>query len=185
MTAHPIPDDALDSDIAIVAKKGSGKSYTAKGIVERLLQMDRRVLVLDPLSIWWGLKSSADGERAGFPVAVFGGPHGDMPLTESMGRPLAAIIARENLPAVIDMGMMTKSAWQRLVADLLDELFKLNRDPLWIILEEADVFARHHPRSGRNRRSARAGDRGSGRTRLPRTTRRGACEGHARDAQGD
>lgn len=145
---HPVPLAALDADIAIVAKKGRGKTYTAKGIVEILLRMKRRVLVLDPLSVWWGLKSSADGESAGFPVAVFGGPHGDMPLTAEMGRPLARIIATENLPAVLDMGMMTKAAWQRLVGDLLDELFTVNRDPLWIVLEEADVFAPQQPREG-------------------------------------
>lgn len=143
-----IPDDALDSDIAIIAKKGRGKTYTAKGIVERLLKMQRRVLVLDPLAVWWGLKTSADGERAGFPIAVFGGPHGDMPINEGMGRPLARILANENLPAVVDMSMMTKSAWQRLVGDLLDELFTHNRLPLWIVLEEADVFAPQQPREG-------------------------------------
>lgn len=148
IAAAVIPDDALDSDIAIIAKKGRGKTYTAKGIVERLLRMERRVLVLDPLAVWWGLKASADGERAGFPIAVFGGPHGDMPLTEAMGRPLARVIAKENFPAVIDMSMMTKAAWQRLVADLLDELFTVNRDPLWIVLEEADVFAPQQPREG-------------------------------------
>src|SRR5215469_16522180 len=49
---HPIPDAALDADIAILGKKGRGKTFTAKGIVERLLEMQRRVLVLDPLSTW-------------------------------------------------------------------------------------------------------------------------------------
>ena len=62
---HPIPDAALDADIAILGKKGRGKTFTAKGIVERLLQMQRRVLVLDPLSVWWGLKSGADGKSPG------------------------------------------------------------------------------------------------------------------------
>lgn len=145
---HPIPDDALDADIAILGKKGRGKTYTAKGIVERLLAMKRRVLVLDPLSTWWGLRSSASGASEGFKVAVFGGPKGDMPLTETMGRPLARIVAENNLPAVIDMGEMRKAAWQRLVRDMLDELFTENRDPLWIVLEEADVFAPQQPRDG-------------------------------------
>lgn len=143
-----IPDAALDADIAIVAKKGRGKTYTAKGIVERLLAMQRRVLILDPLSTWWGLKSSADGESAGFPVAVFGGPHADMAMTEAMARPLARIIAGNNLPCVVDLGLMPKAAWQRIVRDMLDELFITNRDPLWIVLEEADVFAPQQPREG-------------------------------------
>jgi uncharacterized protein len=63
--AHPLPDAALDADIAILGKKGHGKTFTAKGIVERLLHLGRRVIVLDPLSVWWGLKASADGAREG------------------------------------------------------------------------------------------------------------------------
>jgi DNA helicase HerA-like ATPase len=45
---HPLPDAALEADIAILGKKGRGKTFTAKGIVERLLGMGRRVLILDP-----------------------------------------------------------------------------------------------------------------------------------------
>lgn len=146
--SHPIPDEALDADIAILGKKGRGKTYTAKGIVERLLQMNRRVLILDPLNVWWGLRSNAEGDGPGYPVAVFGGSKGDMPLTEAMARPLARLIAGNNLPAVVDMSDMRKAAWQRLVCDMLDELFTLNRDPLWIVLEEADIFAPQQPREG-------------------------------------
>lgn len=145
---HPLPDAALDGDIAILGKKGRGKTYAAKGIVERLLRMNRRVLILDPLNVWWGLRSNASGEGPGFPIAVFGGPNGDMPLTETMARPLARLIAQNNLPAVVDMSDMRKAAWQRLVRDMLDELFTQNRDPLWIVLEEADIFAPQQPREG-------------------------------------
>ncbi len=145
---HPLPDAALDGDIAILGKKGRGKTYAAKGIVERLLRMNRRVLILDPLNVWWGLRSNASGEGPGFPIAVFGGPNGDMPLTETMARPLARLIAQNNLPAVVDMSDMRKAAWQRLVRDMLDELFMQNRDPLWIVLEEADIFAPQQPREG-------------------------------------
>ena len=48
----PHPDAALDADIAILWEERPGKTFTAKGVVERLLQMQRRVLVLDPLSVW-------------------------------------------------------------------------------------------------------------------------------------
>ena len=145
---HPIPDEALDADIAILGKKGRGKTIVAKGVVERLLEMERRVLVFDPLSTWWGLRSNAEGDGPGFPIAVFGGPKGDMPLTESMGRPLARIVAENNLPMVVDMGNMRKAEWQRLVREMCDELFTVNRDPLWLILEEADVFAPQNPMKG-------------------------------------
>ena len=138
---HVLPDEALDADIAILAKKGAGKTYTAKGIVERLLDDGARVLILDPLSTWWGLKSSADGERPGYPIAVFGGPHGDMALSESMARPLADLIAKNNFPAIMDIAFMKKAEQQRFTRDLLEELFAKNRDPLTIVLEEAHVFA--------------------------------------------
>ena len=43
------------------------------------------------------------------------------------------------------MGQMRKAEQARLVADLLDYLFTHNRDPLWLVLEEADAFAPQQP----------------------------------------
>jgi uncharacterized protein len=142
---HPIPDAALDADIAILGKKGRGKTFTAKGIVERLLQMQRRVLVLDPLSVWWGLKSAADGKAPGFAIPVFGGPQADIPLHDAAGPTIAELIVTSGISAVLDMGQMRKAEQARLVADLLDYLFTHNRDPLWLVLEEADAFAPQQP----------------------------------------
>ena len=142
---HPIPDDALDSDIAIIARKGSGKSYLARGLAERLLDLRRRMVVIDPLGAWWGLRASADGQSAGYPVAVFGGEHADMPLAANMGEALARIIATENLPCVIDTSLMRKEEQGRLAIDLFEGLFRHNKEALTIILEEADVFAPQNP----------------------------------------
>jgi ribosome-binding protein aMBF1 (putative translation factor) len=145
LPAHPIPDAALDADIAILGKKGRGKTFTAKGIVERLLHMQRRVLVLDPLSVWWGLKSAADGKAAGFPIPVFGGPHADIPLHDEAGSIIGELLVSSGISAVLDLGQMRKAEQARLVADLLDYLFTHNRDPLWLVLEEADAFAPQQP----------------------------------------
>jgi hypothetical protein len=142
---HPIPVEALDEDIAILGRKGGGKSYTAKGIVERLLDMGRRVLVLDPLGVWAGLRTSADGEHAGYPVAIFGGLHGDLPLDVAAAEPLARIIATENLPAVIDLSELSKSAQQAFLLKFLHELRRANHEALTVVLEEADVFAPQNP----------------------------------------
>ncbi len=43
------------------------------------------------------------------------------------------------------MGQMRKAEQARLVADLLDYLFTHNREPLWLVLEEADAFAPQQP----------------------------------------
>jgi hypothetical protein len=145
LKSHPIPDAALDADIAILGKKGRGKTFTAKGVVERLLHMQRRVLVLDPLSVWWGLKSGADGKSPGFPIPVFDGPHADIPLHDAAGSIIGELITSSGISAVLDMGQMRKAEQARLVADLLDYLFTHNRDPLWLVLKEADAFAPQQP----------------------------------------
>ena len=59
-----LPADALDERIAIVGTAGSGKTYAAKGFVERLLEAGARVAVVDPLGVWWGLRANADGGRS-------------------------------------------------------------------------------------------------------------------------
>jgi DNA helicase HerA-like ATPase len=71
--SHPVPPEALEEHIAVLGKTGAGKTYTAKGLVEALLRAQKRVVVIDPLGAWWGLRSSADGRADGFPVAIFGG----------------------------------------------------------------------------------------------------------------
>ena len=59
-----LPSNALDDRIAIVGTAGSGKTYAAKGFVERLLDSGARVAIVDPLGVWWGLRASADGEHS-------------------------------------------------------------------------------------------------------------------------
>ena len=64
----------LDHPTAIVGTTGAGKTFTAKSAVEQLLELGRRVIVIDPTGAWWGLRSGADGsENGGFPVLIFGG----------------------------------------------------------------------------------------------------------------
>jgi ribosome-binding protein aMBF1 (putative translation factor) len=142
---HPLPDAALEADIAILGKKGRGKTFTAKGIVERLLHLGRRVIVLDPLSVWWGLKASADGKSPGYPIAIFGGPKADIPISGGSGHALGQLLSSTSISAVLDLGEMRKPEQARLVTDLLDHLFTVNRSPLWLVLEEADVFAPQQP----------------------------------------
>jgi DNA helicase HerA-like ATPase len=62
-----LPADAFDDRIAIVGTAGSGKTYAAKGFVERLLESGARVAIVDPLGVWWGLRASADGSAPVIP----------------------------------------------------------------------------------------------------------------------
>lgn len=145
MTTFPLPAAALNSDIAILGKKGGGKTFTAKGIVERLLDEGRRVLVLDPLGVWAGLRTSANGKAPGYPIAIFGGEHADLPLEPGAAEAMAGILARENVPAVVDLSDLSKSAQVAFLTKFLRELRRVNTEALTLVLEEADVFAPQNP----------------------------------------
>src|SRR5438067_4192302 len=106
----PLPAEALDDRIAIVGTAGSGKTYAAKGFVERLLDSGARVAIVDPLGVWWGLRASAGGTAAGYPVIIFGGRHADVPIAAAMGSALGRIIAREALACVVDLSELGSSA---------------------------------------------------------------------------
>ena len=76
-----LPAEALDDRIAIVGAAGSGKTYAAKGFVERLLERGARVAIVDPLGVWWGLRASADG---GAPVMPWSCSAGATPTSRSL-----------------------------------------------------------------------------------------------------
>ncbi|BEV44712.1 helicase HerA-like domain-containing protein [Afipia carboxidovorans] len=140
-----LPEAYLEEDVAVLGRKGGGKTYTSKGIVERLLEGKRRVLILDPLGVWAGLRTAANGRDAGFPIAIFGGVHGDLPLEPAAAVPMADVIARNNIPAVLDISDLSKTAQQSFLLAFLRELRRVNTEALTLVLEEADVFAPQNP----------------------------------------
>lgn len=141
MARHPIPDAALAQHIAILGKTGSGKTYAAKGAVENILQKKGRVCVIDPTGAWHGLRSSANGKKAGFPVVIFGGEHADWPVSATHGEALAEIIGTSSTPAVIDVSSMRVSDRTRFFTDFADTLLRKNKGPLHLIIDEAHLFA--------------------------------------------
>jgi hypothetical protein len=143
------PADALDDRIAIVGKTGSGKTYAAKGFVERLLDSGARIAIVDPLGVWWGLRASADGSAPGYPVIVFGGRHADVPISAEMGAALGHIIAREALVCVVDLSELgSNTARRRFMAAFCEALYEANEEPLHLILDEADLWAPQRPIKG-------------------------------------
>ena len=144
-----LPADALDDRIAIVGTAGSGKTYAAKGFVERLLETGARVAIVDPLGVWWGLRASADGGAAGYPVVVFGGRHADVPITAEMGAALGRLIAGQALACVVDLSELGSSASRRrFMAAFAEALYEANEEPLHLVLDEADLWAPQRPIKG-------------------------------------
>lgn len=141
MSAHPIPAEALSQHLVVLGKTGSGKSYAVRSAVENLLDQRARVCIVDPTSVWWGLRSSPDGRRAGFPVVIFGGNHADLPLEASHGEAIAEVIGTSNTPAIIDTKLMKISDRTRFFTDFAEALMRFNRGPLHLVIDEAHRFA--------------------------------------------
>ena len=138
--------DALDERIAIVGTSGSGKTYAAKGFVERLLDHGTRLAIIDPLGVWWGLRANGDAASAGYPVVVFGGRHADVAVDEGMGAALGRLIAREPIACVIDVSELgSAAARRRFMTAFAEAVYKGNREPLHLVFDEADLWAPQRP----------------------------------------
>lgn len=150
MKLHISPDLSLPLDFvtqtqAILAKRGVGKSYTASVQAEEMLAARQQIVVLDPTGGWWGLKSSADGKTPGYPIAVFGGEHADVPLEEHAGEVIAQAIVERRFSAIIDLSLLRKGAMQRFMSPFLETLYRLNREAVHVFVDEADAFAPQKP----------------------------------------
>lgn len=151
MTTHPIPNAALDDRLGFIGTSGSGKTYNAGGAVERLLQKKARVVVIDPLGVWWGLRLDADGKRPSpFDVAIFGGPRGDLPLTEHAGALIGETAAMMRESCIIDLRELgSKASERRFMTAFLETIYrKAGGEPFHLVVDEADLFAPQKPQGG-------------------------------------
>ena len=141
MTA--IPKQALDDRLAFVGTSGSGKTYAAGTAVERLLTASAKVVIVDPLDVWWGLRVKADGVRPAFPVVIFGGAHGDLPISEHAGGLLGETVASMAESCIVSLGgMATKSAERRFMLAFLEKLYRrATGEPMHLVFDEADLWA--------------------------------------------
>ena len=146
-------EEAFGNHIGILGKTGSGKTTTAKGFAESLIEAGRRICAIDPTGVWWGLRMLSDGRTPAYPVVIFGGLHADLDISESSGARLAEIIAAETFSSIIDTSAMTVGARTRFFTEFAEALHRVNSRPLHLIIDEAHVFAPQgrvpDPQSGR------------------------------------
>lgn len=143
-----LPVEAVTETFAYLAKRGAGKSYAACVLVEEMLEAGFQVVIVDPMGSWSGLRTGANGKSAGYPIAVLGGDRGDIPLESTGGKVVAEMIAREHLSVVLDVSLFSKGERKRFVEAFAQELYRKNRDPMHLVLEEADLFAPQRPQPG-------------------------------------
>lgn len=141
-----LPLDVATESMAIVARKGAGKTHTGRVIAEGMLKHHVPVVIIDPLDVWWGLRVALDGKAPGMDVVIFGGSHADLPLIETAGVPLADLIVDKGISAILVLDHLTQGAQRRFMGDFCTRLYERksaqeHRTAIHLIIDEADAYA--------------------------------------------
>lgn len=146
-----LPLNAVTEVISVLATRGAGKSFGSADIIEELYAAALQFVVIDPMGVYWGLRSSYDGKKAGLSIIVLGGDHGDVPLEPTSGKLIADVVVDSGHSFVIDLSLFDSKAEQvRFMEAFLERIFYRkgpieNRTPLMIVVDEADEFAPQKP----------------------------------------
>jgi hypothetical protein len=139
-----LPLDFATEGVIVLGMRGSGKSNTEARFAEVEYAAGIPFVVVDPKGDWHGIRTSADGTKAGLAVPVFGGLHGDFPLDASLGKRIADLLVDENLSAMLDVSRMSKTVeLPRFLADFFDQLMLRHQEEphvRTVILEEAHRY---------------------------------------------
>lgn len=146
-TRLSLPLSAVTSTFGLLAVRGAGKTNAARVIAEEMFQAGLPFVAIDPVGSWYGLRSGRDGKAGGgLPVFIFGGKHGDVPLTKGSGELVADIIVEQRLACVVDLSEFDSEADKKgFLLAFARRLFKKNTDPLHLFLEEADDYIPQRP----------------------------------------
>lgn len=148
--------EAVTQTIAILGKRGSGKTTTATVFVEELLAAGQHVVVIDPLDVVWGLRASRDGKAAGYPITVLGGDHADLPLEATAGAVIAEFVVEHHAPLILSLRQFSMADQRRFVTDFAERLYALkgkqaHRTALHLVIDEVDEFAAQRIPAGHER----------------------------------
>ena len=151
-----LPREVVTQTVAILARKRSGKSYTARRLSEQLISAGLQVVVVDPKGDWWGMRSSADGKSPGLSVIILGGEHGDIPLEVGGGEVVAKLVVEERVNVLLDLSLFRKHEVATFMTAFLESLYRLKaqekyRTPVMLITDEADAIAPQKPQHGEER----------------------------------
>jgi hypothetical protein len=151
-----LPLDAVTQTFAILARKRSGKSYTARRLAEQMFGAGLQIVAVDPKGDWWGMRSSADGKGAGLPIVILGGERGDVPLEVGGGELVAKLVVEEQASVLLDLSLFRKHEVATFVTAFAENLYRLKareqyRTPLMLFIDEADAVAPQKPQKGEER----------------------------------
>lgn len=143
-TSMTIPIELLDQHLIALGKTGAGKSYALRDLIELLLDNKRRVCIIDPKGDHWGIRSSPNGKKAGYPVVLFGDFKEELadviPINSRVGKEIAELVATGNRPCVIGFRGWMPNDRTKFWIDFASTLFNLNKSPLWLPIDEVHNF---------------------------------------------
>jgi hypothetical protein len=141
-----LPKEAITETFGVLAARGAGKSNTAAVMAEEMFDAGLPFCVIDPVGSWWGLRSNGKGTGPGIPIAIFGGPKGDVPLERNGGQLVADIVVGQRLSCVLDLrNFESEAAKKHFLLDFARRLYTKNEAPLHLFLEEADDYIPQRP----------------------------------------
>lgn len=135
-----LPLDAVTQVFAFLGRRSSGKTYGSTKLAELMLEAKAQVVALDVVGVWYGLRLAKDGKSPGFPIPVFGGLHGDVPIDSHAGALVADLIVDRDYSAVIDISQMIASEQTRFAYDFATQLFQRKKSKpsaMHVFLEES------------------------------------------------
>ena len=141
-----LPVEVVGQTQAVLAIKGAGKTYAAKGMMEQVVLAGFQAVAIDPTGVWWGL--SADGDGPALPVLVMGGSHGRVPLEPTSGEIIATFVVDSGKSVVLDVSHIRKAEMHRFMAAFLDKLYHYkasHRESLHVFFDEADQAMPQNP----------------------------------------
>ena len=133
---HIHPSLLLNGNLGIVGSSGSGKSWLAGLLVEKLLRLNYQVCIIDPEGDYRGMRA--------FPhTLLLGGQHHALP-------PVAEVLTLceySDINLILDLSQSPLTLQQAYVGDLLQGLTHLRKrrgKPHWFLLDEAHYFCSPH-----------------------------------------
>jgi hypothetical protein len=131
----------------VYGNRGTGKSTFGRVIAEEIVNHGQRFCALDIAGAFWGLKASASGTDTGLPIVIFGGEHADVPLETGAGTKVAEVVASISQSVILDFELMSKGKQIAFLGEFLERLYHINRDPLLLLMDEAQRYAPQKPMS--------------------------------------
>lgn len=135
-----LPLNAATKTMAILAKRGAGKTYVAAVLFEEFHKNGIPCVVFDPIDVWWGVRLGVNGKDRGLPIVVFGLANSDIEIDRDMGRKIAQAVVKDNISCIISTFGMPKVAQRHLISEFSEEILNINNRPRHIFIEEAHEF---------------------------------------------